>query len=312
MASEPFDVIIIGGGPAGLSAAIYAARMGMKMLLLESSMFGGRAVLAPWVDNFPGFPEGISGTDLVDRMIEQAKKFGANMRFPEDVLDLTDGRLKKVTTRHGEYQGRSIILATGAQNRRLLVPGETEFLGQGVSYCAVCDGPFFKGKVTAVVGSSDEALEDALYLSSLSKKVILVTQKLQMEASNALQVECSKKSNIEIQKVRVKSILGDRFVKAISIVDLGNNKESEIVIDGVFISLGGMPVTSLAKKIGVDIDEGGCIKVDRRQVTNIEGIFAAGDCTCGGMQMITASGEGARAALQAYHYVQIKRKASTS
>ncbi len=256
MASEPFDVIIIGGGPAGLSAAIYAARMGMKMLLLESSMFGGRALLAPWVENFPGFPEGISGTDLVDRMMEQAKKFGANMRFPEDVLDLkSDGRLKKVTTRLGEYQGRSIIIATGAQNRRLLVPGETEFLGQGVSYCAICDGPFFKGKVTAVVGSSDEALEDALYLSSLSKKVILATQKLQMEASNALLVECNGKSNIEIQKVRVRSILGDRFVKAISIVDLENNKESEIVIDGVFISLGGMPVTSLAKKIGVFIDE---------------------------------------------------------
>ncbi|MCJ7635204.1 FAD-dependent oxidoreductase [Candidatus Bathyarchaeota archaeon] len=309
MASEPFDVIIIGGGPAGLSAAIYAARMGMNMLLLESSMFGGRALLAPWVENFPGFPEGISGTDLVDRMIEQAKKFGANMRFPEDVLDLkSDGRLKKVTTRLGEYQGRSIIIATGAQNRRLLVPGETEFLGQGVSYCAICDGPFFKGKVIAVVGSSDEALEDALYLSSLSKKVILATQKLQMEASNALLVECSGKSNIEIQKVRVRSILGDRFVKAISIVDLENNKESEIVIDGVFISLGGMPVTSLAKKIGVDIDERGCIKVDRGQVTNTEGIFAAGDCTCGGMQIITASGEGARAAIQAYQYVRIRRK----
>jgi thioredoxin reductase (NADPH) len=162
--------------------------------------------------------------------------------------------------------------------------------------------------VTAVVGSSDEALEDALYLSSLSKRVILVTQKLQMEASDALLMECSQKTNIEIHKVRVKSILGDRFVKAILIVDLENNKESEIVVDGVFISVGGVPVTGLAKKIGVEIDERGCIKVDRRQATNSEGVFAAGDCTCGGMQIITASGEGVRAALQAYQYMRIVMK----
>jgi thioredoxin reductase (NADPH) len=309
MSDQLFDVIIIGGGPAGLAAAIYAARMGMKMLILESGMFGGRATLAPWVENFPGFPEGISGAELMDRMLAQAKKFGANMRFPEEVLDLaSDGRVKIVKTRLGEYRAYSIIIVTGTQSRRLLVPGETEFLGQGVSYCAVCDGPLFKGKITAVVGSSEEALEDVLYLSNLSKKVILVTEKKHVDASNTLLQTCSGKSNVEIIKAKVKSILGDRFVTSILVLDSETNIESEIPVNGVFISLGGIPMTNLAKKIGIIVDERGCIQVDRRQVTNVEGVFAAGDCTCGGMQIVTASGEGARATLQAYQYVRsVKR-----
>jgi len=302
---ELFDVIIIGGGPAGLTAAIYASRMGMKMLLFESGIPGGRTLWAPMVENYPGFPEGITGTELVEKMVEQAKKFGAEMRFPEDVLDLTiDGKEKVVTTRLGEYRSLSIIVATGTQNRRLLVPGEIELLGQGVSYCAVCDGPLFRDKVTAVVGSSDEALEDALYLSDISKRVILTTQKDQIEASRKLLEACKEKGNIEIIKARVKSILGDNNVKSISILDFEGNKESEIPVDGVFISLGGIPMTSLAKKTGIEVDERGCIKVDRRQATNVEGIFAAGDCTCGGMQIVTAVGEGARAAMQAYQYVR--------
>ena len=305
MDDELFDVIIIGGGPAGLTAAIYASRMGMKMLLFESGIPGGRTLWAPMVENYPGFPEGITGTELVEKMVEQAKKFGAEMRFPEDVLDLTiDGKEKVVTTRLGEYRSLSIIVATGTQNRRLLVPGEIELLGQGVSYCAVCDGPLFRDKVTAVVGSSDEALEDALYLSDISKRVILTTQKDQIEASRKLLEACKEKGNIEIIKARVKSILGDNNVKSISILDFEGNKESEIPVDGVFISLGGIPMTSLAKKTGIEVDERGCIKVDRRQATNVGGIFAAGDCTCGGMQIVTAVGEGARAAMQAYQYVR--------
>ena len=309
MVSDPLDVIIIGGGPAGLSAAIYAARMGMRMLLLESGVFGGRALWAPVVENFPGFPEGISGTELIDKIVEQAKRFGADMRFPEDVLDLTlDGKVKTVKTRLGEYRALSIIIATGTQSRRLLVPGEAEFLGQGVSYCAVCDGPLFKGKVAAVIGSSDEALEDALYLSNLSKKVIVTTHKQQIEASKTLFETCKAKENIEFMKARVKSILGDRYVKSISILDLESNRESEVPVDGVFISLGGIPVTGLAKKAGIAVDERGCVQVDRRQATNVEGIYAAGDCTCGGMQIVTAVGEGAKAAMQAYAYVRKVRR----
>lgn len=300
--------MIVGGGPAGLTAAIYAARMGMKMLLLESAAFGGRALLAPWIDNYPGFPEGLSGIDLIDKMVEQTKKFGVETSFPAEALDISSvGQIKRIITRRGEYQTSSIILATGTYNKRLQVPGENEFLGQGVSYCAVCDGPFFKRKVTAVIGSSDEALEDALYLSSLSKKVIIVTQQKEMVAPKNLMDAINEKTNIEVHEAKVNSINGDGQVSSISVSDF-NGREWAVSIDGIFISLGGAPLSGLAKKSGIMLDDKGCIIVDRRQSTNVEGIFAAGDCTCAGMQIVTACGEGARAALQAYQYVRSLRR----
>ena len=306
-----FDLIIVGGGPAGLTAAIYAARMGLKMMLLESSALGGRALLAPWVDNYPGFPEGLSGTTLVDRMAEQTKKFGVNSVVPAEALDISiDGKIRKIVTRHGEYQALSIILATGTYNRRLQVPGEDEFLGQGVSYCALCDGPFFKGKVTATIGSGDEALEDAQYLSSLCKKVILITQEKGPSVTQSLLNSVEERSNIEVHQGKVKSIHGDTVVNSILVSDLGG-RESKISVDGVFISLGGTPLSSLAKKVGIELDEKGCIIVDRRQATNVEGIFAAGDCTCAGMQIVTSCGEGARAVLQVYQYVRDLRRTRT-
>lgn len=331
MTDETFDILIIGGGPAGLTAAIYAARMGMSMLLLESGIPGGRCLWAPRVENYPGFPEGITGSELVDRIMEQAKKFGAELRFPEDALDMSlDGNLWVVRTRRREFRTLSIIIATGTQSRRLQVPGEDEFIGRGVSYCAVCDAPLFKGKTTAVVGHSDEALEDALYLSTLATKVVLVTQNIDdshrqqrerqqpplrqggeedsgsSKSSEALLRACKEKTNIEQVDARVKAILGDKLVQRIRVqsIDDHSNREYEIPVDGVFISLGGVPTTSLARKIGVNIDQNGCIQVDRRQATSIQGVYAAGDCTCGGMQIATAVGEGARAAMQAYQYTR--------
>jgi len=305
VASEIFDIIIVGGGPAGLTAAIYSARLGLKALLLEGKLLGGRAAEAPAVWNFPGFPEGMSGVELVDRMVEQAEKFGAGMKLPEEVLDLDlDGAVKAVMTRSGEYRCFGVIIATGTQRKKLLVPGETEFLGRGVSYCAVCDGPLFKGKTTAVVGSGNEAFEDALYLSSLSENVFLITHDGIIEAEKALVDECQEKTNIDIVKAKVKTVLGEKIVESIAVVDLGNKKLKEIPIDGVFISVGGIPMTNLVRKVGVEVDQRGCIKVDRRQSTNVEGVYAAGDCTCGGMQIITAAGEGAMAAIQAYRHVK--------
>jgi len=305
LADDLFDVIIIGGGPAGLTAAIYASRMGMKTLLLEGKLFGGRALDAPMVENFPGFPEYISGVELTERMVKQAEKFGAEIKFPEEVLNLTlEEKVKVVTTRSGMHRSLGIIIATGIQRKRLIVPGENEFLGQGVSYCAICDGPFFRDRTIAVIGSGDEAFEDALHLSDLSKKVILITQNEEIGAAKTLVNRCEEKGNIEVMKARVKSILGDGYVKAISLQDLESNKDAEIPVDGVFISVGGVPMTNLARKAGVTVDERGCIKVDRRQATNVDGVFAAGDCTCGGMQIATAVGEGAMAAMQAYRYVK--------
>ena len=277
----------------------------MRALLLERGLLGGRAVEAPIVENFPGFPEGISGVELIERMVKQAERFGAEMRFSEEVLDLAlDAKPKVAATRHNQYKSIGVIIATGTQRKKLLVPGETDFLGRGISYCAVCDGPLFKGKVTAVVGSGDEALEDAVYLSNLSRKVLLIMGQRDIEAAKPLIDRCGEKENIEILKAKIKSILGDSYVKSVVISDLETRKSREIPVDGVFISIGAVPMTSLVKKTGIEVDERGCIKVDRRQATSIEGVFAAGDCTCGGMQIVTAVGEGAMAALQAYRYVR--------
>ena len=309
MVNELFDVIIIGGGPAGLSAAIYAARLGMKTKLFEDRVLGGRASEAPEVWNFPGFPEGIGGFDLIDRMAQQASKFGAGLQYPEEALNLAlKGSVKIVTTRSGEYKCFAVIIATGTQRKKLQVQGETEFLGRGISYCAVCDGPLFRDKVVTVVGSGNEAFEDALYLSNLSKKVLLVTHNEEIKAEKALVDECEKRPNVGFAKAKVESVLGKDFVTDIETVNFEDGKKTRMPIDGVFISVGGVPMTSLVKAAGMDVDERGCIKVDRRQTTNIEGVYAAGDCTCGGMQIVTAAGEGAMAAIQAYRYVKKTRK----
>jgi thioredoxin reductase (NADPH) len=305
MVNEYDDIIIIGSGPAGLSAAIYAARLGMKTRVFESSVLGGRASEAPEVWNFPGFPEGINGFELINRMAQQAQKFGANLLHPEEVLNLTlSESVKTVTTRSDKYNCLAVIIATGTQRKKLLVPGETEFLGRGVSYCAVCDGPLFRDRVVAVVGSGNEAFEDAMYLSDFSKKVFLILHNEEIKAEKALKDECKERFNIEIVKAKVESILGGDFVTVVKNVNFKDSKEMHMPIDGVFISVGGVPMTNLVKSAGIEVDKNGCIKVDRRQATSIEGVYAAGDCTCGGMQIVTAAGEGAMAAIQAYRYVK--------
>lgn len=308
MAGEISDVVIIGGGPAGLTAAIYTARLGMKTRLFESNLLGGRAANAPEVWNFPGFPEGISGMELMSRIVQQAEKFGAELRVPEEVLGLKlDSRIKSVATRAGRFECYSVIIATGTQRKKLLVQGETEFLGRGVSYCAVCDGPLFRRKVVAVVGSGLEAFEDACYLSSLARRVLLITHDEEITAEKAIVDECKEKGNAEIIKARVKAIMGEELVNSVKVAYFDGG-EGEIPIDGVFLSLGGVPMTDLVKRAGIRVDERGCMLVDRRQATNLEGVFAAGDCTCGGMQIVTAAGEGAMAAIQAFRYVKKIKK----
>lgn len=308
MTREPFDVVIIGGGPAGLSAAIYTSRMGMRTLVLETLIVGGRAVYATLIENFPGFPDGISGAELTKRMAEQAKKFGTEIRSPEEVLDLAlDDRVKTTITRAGRYESMGIIIATGTQSKKLMVEGETELLGLGVSYCAVCDGPLFKDREVAVIGSGQEAFEDAIYLSSFSKKVTVITHKDEIEAERSLVDKLKEKENVDLLAVKVKSINGREFVRSVTVLDPNSNTEIELSVEGVFIAVGGVPMTSLVKEAGIIVDERGCIKVDRKQNTNVDGVFAAGDCTCGGMQIVTAVGEGARAAMQIYKYTKRNR-----
>jgi thioredoxin reductase (NADPH) len=303
--NQKIDVLIIGSGPAGLSAAIYTSWLGLKTVVLESGIVGGRAWLAPKIENFPGFELGIKGSELVEKMRVHALRLHAEIKDDEEVIGLElQGEIKRVVSRKQTYQTSVLIIATGTQRKKLLVPGETDFIGRGVSYCATCDGPLFKHATVAVVGNCEETAIDALLLSEIANKIILVTNEQEMEISGTLLNRLRDKSNIEIIKGKITEILGEQIVKAIRIVDFSTGREEEKEVTGVFVSLGGVPMTAIVKNAGVAIDENGCLIVDRKQKTNIEGVFAAGDCTCGGMQVITAAGEGAMAAMRASGYVR--------
>jgi len=296
-----YDIIILGAGPAGLTAGIYALRRGLKTLVLDKGAPGGRVMEAPLVENYPGFPEPITGAELAKRILTQFERFGGKVRFPEEVISLKlKGDVKNVVTRKTSYTAKVVILAMGVQRRKLLIPGEAEFLGRGVSYCAVCDGPFFKGKIVVVVGSEDEAFQDALFLSDMASKVVLVPNSAQIMASTSLINRFKEKANTEIiEKTTAYAIEGDQLVRTLKVKSLIDSVVKDLRVGGVLIAVGYVPMTEIIKKAGVEVDERGCIKVDRKQKTNLEGVFAAGDCTCGGMQIITAAGEGARAIISA-------------
>ena len=300
-----FDVVIIGAGPAGLTAAIYSAWLGLHTVVLESSIAGGRAWIAPKIENFPGFPEGIKGSDLVDLMCQQATRFKAEVKTDEEVVGLQlNGEVKRVTSRKETYEATVIIIATGTQKRKLRVAGETEFLGRGVSYCAVCDGPFFRNMPVAIVGNTEETAIDALALADLASKVTIVSQEQGLTIEGTLLNRLKEKANVEIIRGKVTQIRGEQVVKAVSIQRFGVPDLVELEVKGVFISLGGVPLTAIVKNANIITDRNGCLTVDRQQRTNAEGVFAAGDCTCGGMQAITAAGEGAMAAMRASTYIR--------
>jgi thioredoxin reductase (NADPH) len=306
MSSQKVDVVIIGAGPAGLTAAIYTAWLGLKTIVLESGIAGGRAYLAPKIENYPGFPEGIKGSELIEKMTAQAQRFKAQLQSDEEVvgIEIQDSK-KTVISRKQTYETSTIIIATGTQRRKLLVNGETEFLGRGVSYCAVCDGPFFRKKEVAVVGNGEEAAIDALALSDLAAKVTIVSQQEQgLEMEGALLDRLKTKANVEFVMGKVTEIVGDQVVKAIKIQDFNIQQETIREVKGVFVALGGVPLTAIVQKAGIVTDRSGCLTVDRHQQTNLAGVFAAGDCTCGGIQVATAVGDGAMAAMKTSAYIR--------
>jgi thioredoxin reductase (NADPH) len=305
---EDFDVVIMGGGPAGLSAAIYSSWLGLRTVVLEAGVSGGRALQASRIENFPGFEQGISGNDLVAKMSRQAMRLGASLKTSEEITGLDiGGEIKRVTSRKKTYRASAVIVCTGTQGRKLRVAGEAEFLGRGVSYCAVCDGPFFKNLPVAVVGGGQEALADALFLADLAKTVTLVTHEKDSEIEGNLKERLRNKPNVEIVKGQLVAILEEHVVKSIKTLELDAQRVIEKEVRAVFISLGGVPMTEIVKKTGISTDKNGCLIVDRLQRTNLEGVFAAGDCTCGGMQVVTAAGEGAMAAIKAAAYIRRSR-----
>ena len=307
MSENVYDVIILGGGPAGLTAGIYTAREGLSTLLIEGKRLGGRARGTHRVENFPGFPEGLTGTELMKRFIEQTKKFGVEFKI-ETIVGLSDmGDTKFVQTRGGFYQGKAVVVTTGIQRKSIHIPGALKYKGRGVGYCAICDGPFYKDMPVAVVGSGKDAVEDAIRLAETVSKVYAIPGSGGYKEGIDELHELMEHEKIDvIEGVDVKSIEGDQVVTHIN---LKLSPVERLDVNGVFIILDQVGTSDILRDSGIETDDGGCIIVDKNQMTNIEGIYAAGDCVCGGMQIVTAAGDGGRAGLTALRYVRaLKRK----
>jgi thioredoxin reductase (NADPH) len=296
---ERFNLTIVGAGPAGLSAGIYGSRMGLETLVL-GEIIGGMASENVLIENYPGFIQ-ISGLELGMKMHDQAKHCGAVIRVPEKVETLIlEGAEKEVKTSQMTFSSDAVILATGCTHRRLGVPGEEEFRGRGVSYCATCDGPLFKGKRVMVIGGGNSAVTEALYLSGVAEKVYIVHRRDDFRADAVVKKRILE-SGVEILwKSCVQSIEGDNVVRHVKIIDDEGGKQRTVEVDGVFIAVGEDPQSELAVKAGVNTDPDGYILVNQKQETNIDGVYAAGDVTGGVRQIGTAVGGGIAAAVNAY------------
>ena len=305
MERREYDLVIIGAGPAGLTAAIYAARSRLSVIVLEKAAPGGQLLVTDWVENYPGFPEGISGADLMMRISEQATLQGAEIVAEEVTgLELADG-MKTVRLGDAEISARTVILATGASPLKLGVPGEDRYYGQGVSTCATCDAPFFKDQVVAAVGGGDTAVKESLYLTRFAKKVYLIHRRDELRATRILQERAFANEKIEIlwdsHLTEVKG--GDAGVQSICVKNAKTGREADIPVNGCFIWVGVRPTTEFLQGL-VDLDERGFIRVNERMQTSVPGVFAAGDARTSPLrQAVTAVGDAAIAASEAADYI---------
>ncbi|WP_307738255.1 thioredoxin-disulfide reductase [uncultured Varibaculum sp.] len=296
------DIIIIGSGPAGYTAAIYTARAGLNPLLIAGEVTAGGALMnTTEVENFPGFPEGIQGPDLMANMLAQAERFGCEILY-EDALEVSLAEEeKKVVTSEGEYLARRVILSMGSEYRKLNVPGEAELSGRGVSYCATCDGFFFKDQHLAVVGGGDSAMEEALFLTKFAKKVTVIHRRDQLRASQIMAERAAANPKIDFAwNSTVAQINGEDKVESLTLKSTVDGKESTLDATGVFVAIGHEPRSQLVNG-QVDLDEAGYVRVNEPgTATNLKGVFACGDLVDHTYrQAITAAGSGCRAALDA-------------
>ncbi len=301
------DLIIIGAGAAGLSAAQYGARGNLNTLIIEELASGGQALVIDTLENYPGIPDPVNGYDFSQRMEQQAQKFGADIASGTVIAVKKENGVFVVQTDQGTITALSVIMATGAKHRHLGIPGEEAFAGKGVSYCATCDGPFFRDKLMFVVGGGDAACDEAMYLSNLSRRTIMVHRKDRFRAQKALAERVSKNPKIEIRfNSEIKEIKGSGAVSGVKILDHKAGREYEDTTDAVFIFIGSIPQTSMVP--GLKLDEAGYVITDQRMETSIPGLFAVGDVRSTPFrQLVVAAGEGAVAAHCAGQYIdQIK------
>lgn len=298
-----YDVIVIGAGTAGMTAGIYARRAGKTVLIIEKKNYGGQIINTPEVENYPGISK-VSGFTFANNLYNQTRELGAEFKFEEVIKIQNNSGYKVVVTNKTKYQGKTVIIATGAKNRPLGVNNEDKLTGAGVSYCATCDGAFFRGKDVAVVGGGNTALEDALFLSDYCNLVYVVHRRNEFRGEKGLTDILKEKGNVKfVFDSVVKSIKGEQSVEGLEILNVKKNTLSEIKVQGVFIAIGQMPDNEKFSDM-VELDGKGYIKADETCTTNTEGVFVAGDCrTKQVRQLTTAASDGAVAALAACSYI---------
>ncbi|MFQ5833818.1 MAG: NAD(P)/FAD-dependent oxidoreductase [Candidatus Thorarchaeota archaeon] len=300
-----WELAVVGGGPAGMTAAIYASRYGLKTILLESKVLGGAQATSPGIENYPGYAF-ITGIELAEKMKEQVRKSGATIKEITEVrgINRDDNGSFLLDTRRGVYNAQAVVWATGGGHKKLGVPGEEELTGKGVSYCATCDGPLFRNKTLAVVGGGNTAVTEALYLSELTEKMYLIHRRDRLRAEHIIQ-QMLFDTHVEILWDHVvKEFQGEDLLKSIIIENVKTGVQRSLVVDGAFVALGSDPESKLVKPLDVAMNKQGEIYTDGQQKTNVPGLFAAGDVVESLKQIVVAAGQGAIAADSAYKYIR--------
>ena len=297
-----YDMIIVGGGPGGYTAALYAARAGLDVLLIERLSAGGQMNLTSQIDNYPGFPEGVDGFQLSYNMQQQAERFGAKTKYAEVLKLELDGKVKLVQTNEGTYQAKTVVISTGANPRQLGVDREGEMIGRGVGYCAHCDGGFYRGKTVAIVGGGNSAAAEALYLSRIAKEVILIHRRDTLRATQIYHKPLMDAPNIRfLWNSQVEALLGEEVLEGVKVRNLQSGKVEKLDVQGLFVSVGRKPATDLVKD-QLTLDSAGYIMAGENTKTSIPGVYAVGDVRTKELrQIVTAVADGAMAAHMAEH-----------
>jgi thioredoxin reductase (NADPH) len=299
-----YDIIVIGGGPAGLTAGLYGSRARLNSLLIEKGITGGQINNTNWIENYPGFPESIDGFELGNLMLKQATRFGLEIMTAEVTgMDISD-ELKTIKTTEGDYSAKAVIIAGGSKRNTLNVPGEEEYSGKGVSYCATCDAPLFSGKPVAVAGGSDSAVTEALHLAEFASKVVLIHRRDELRAVGIVRERILAEPRVEILwDTTIDAIEGDVFVERLKLNNVKTGEKSTLDVSGVFVSIGFQPDTEYLKGL-LPLDPVGHIITNEKMETDVPGIYAAGDIRLNSArQAITAAGDGATAAIYAQRYL---------